>query len=75
MAESKMYASKLEYLAQSNDTFLGSHAASLDHNEIVINFAIVRESTHGGDRFVCQIVFGGSVVLDNLVKDKYVSKY
>ena len=54
------------YLAQSDDTLLGSHTATLDHDEVIVNFTIVDKTTHGGDSLVSQIVLGGGVVLDNL---------
>jgi len=53
-------------LAQSDDTLLGSHTATLDHDEVIVNFTIVDKTTHGGDSLVSQIVLGGGVVLDNL---------
>ena len=53
-------------LTQSKDAFLGTDAATLNHNEVVGNFTIMGETTHGGNRFIGQIVFSGSIVLDNL---------
>lgn len=51
---------------QSDDTFLGSNTTSLQHDEVVVDFSVMWETTHGGDRLVGQIVFSGSVVLDDL---------
>lgn len=53
-------------LTQGKDTFLGTDTAALDHDEIVSYFTIMRETTHGGDGLVGQIVLSGGVVLDNL---------
>lgn len=53
-------------LTQGKDTLLGANAATLDHDKVVSDFTIMRETTHGGDGFVGQIVFSGSIVLDNL---------
>jgi len=53
-------------LSQSEHTLLRSNATSLDHNEILLNLTVVRESTHGVDRLVSQIVIGSSVVLHKL---------
>merc|ERR1719270_1832655 len=53
-------------LSQSENTFLGSNAISLDHNKVLLDQAVVRESAHGIDGFVGQVVIGGSIVLDQL---------
>lgn len=58
------------YLAKSNHTLLGSNATSLDHDEIIVDFTVMRESSHGGDGFFSKIVFGGSVVFDDLQNKK-----
>uniref|UniRef100_A0A1L8E781 Uncharacterized protein n=1 Tax=Haematobia irritans TaxID=7368 RepID=A0A1L8E781_HAEIR len=55
-----------EGLTQSKNTLLGTNAATLDHDKVVGNFTIMGETTHGGDGLVGQIVFSGSVVLDDL---------
>ncbi len=59
------------YLAKSNDTFLWSHTAPLNHDEVIINLTIMNETSHGSDGFVCQIVLGGGIVLNDL---KYEEK-
>lgn len=55
-----------QWFTQGDDTFAWTNAATLDHDEIVLDFTVVREATHWGDWFVRQIVLGGSVVLDDL---------
>lgn len=52
-----------EALAEGNDTLARSHAATLDHNKVVVNFAIVGEATHGCDVLCGQIVLGRSIAL------------
>merc|ERR550517_1903564 len=53
-----------EGLAQGQYPLLGSDAASLDHDEVLLDHTVVRESTHGVDVLVGGIVLGRSVVLD-----------
>ena len=53
-----------EGLAKSDDTFLGTDAAALDHDEIFVDFTVVGEATERGDGLVGKIGFGGSVVVD-----------
>lgn len=55
-------------LTEGNDTALGSNAAALDHQEIVIDLTIEWETTHRSDGLVRQIVLGGSAVLNDLIK-------
>lgn len=52
--------------AQSNDALLGTNAAALDHDEVIVHLTVVGEATHRGDALVGQIVLSGSVVLDDL---------
>ena len=54
------------YLSKSKNTLLRSNTTSLDHDEILFNLSVVRESSHWVDRFVSQVVFGGGVVFDQL---------
>ena len=54
------------YLSKGKDTLLRSNTTSLDHDEILLNLSVVRESSHGVDGFVGQIVFRGCVVFDQL---------
>jgi len=55
-----------ERLAQGDDALLGSDAATLDHQEVVVNFSVEGETSHWSDRLVGDVVFGRSVVLDDL---------
>ena len=56
----------MNYLSQSEHTLLRSNAATLDHDEVLLDQTVVREATHGVDGLVSQIVIGGSVVLHKL---------
>merc|ERR1711972_385021 len=55
-----------ERLTQSQQPLLGSNAATLDHQEVLLDLSVMREATHGVDRLVRQIVVGAGVVLDQL---------
>jgi hypothetical protein len=54
------------YLPEGEDPLLGSNAAALDHDEVLLDLAVVREAAHRVDGLVSQVVVGGSVVLDQL---------
>merc|ERR1719367_728160 len=53
-----------EGLAQGQYPLLGSDAASLDHDKVLLDHTVVRESTHGVDVLVGGIVLGRGIVLD-----------
>merc|ERR1719495_971710 len=53
-------------LAQSEHPLLGSDAAALDHDEVLLHLTIVGESSHRVDGLVCQVVLCCGVVLDKL---------
>merc|ERR1719367_2202014 len=53
-----------EGLAQGQYPLLGSDAASLDHDKVLLDHTVVRESTHGVDVLVGGVVLGRGVVLD-----------
>merc|ERR1719429_140581 len=55
-----------ERLSQGQDSLLRSNAATLEHDEVLLDLSIVRESSHGVDGLVRQIVVGGGVVLNQL---------
>jgi len=50
--------------SQGQDALLWSDAAAVEHDEVVLHFAVVGESTHWVDALISQVCFGGSVVLD-----------
>jgi len=54
------------YLSESENPLLGAHAAALDHDEVLLDLAVVGESTHRVDGLVGQVVIGRGVVLDQL---------
>lgn len=54
------------YLPERDHTLLRTHAASLDHDEIVVHLTVMREAAHRRDALVCKIVFRRSVVLHDL---------
>jgi len=53
-----------ERLSQGQDTLLWSDAATVEHDEVVLHFTVVRESTHWVDALISDVGFGGTVVLD-----------
>jgi len=53
-------------LAQSDGSLLRTHQASLQHQEVVGYFTVVRETTHRSDGLLGLIVLGGCVVLHDL---------
>jgi len=55
-----------EGLPKSEDSLLRPDAASLDHDEVLFDLAVVGEAAHGVDALVSQIVLGAGVVLDQL---------
>merc|ERR1719507_2842493 len=55
-----------ERLPQGQSSLLGPNAATLDHDEVLLDLSIVGESTHWVDGLVSNVVLGGSVVLDKL---------
>lgn len=52
------------HLSQGEDPLFRSHGAALDHNKVIVDLAIVRESTHGSDVFLRRIKVGGGIVFD-----------
>merc|ERR1711972_120284 len=49
-------------LAQGQDTALGARDATLEHEPVLSDNAVVGETTHGGDRLLGQVVLSGSVL-------------
>ena len=59
------------YLSQSQNTFLRSNTTSLDHNKVLFDQTVMRESSHRIDGFICQIIIGGGIIFHKLkVKKK-----
>ena len=52
-----------EGLSRGEDTLL---AASLQQDEVLLDFSVVGEATHWGDGLVSEVVLGGGVVLHQL---------
>jgi len=50
-------------LAESDDTLLGTSAASLDHDKVLVDDTVVREASERGDGLLGQIVLGLGVRL------------
>ena len=48
-----------EGLSKGEDTLLGSNAASLQQDEVLLDFSVVGEATHWGDGLVSEVVLGG----------------
>jgi hypothetical protein len=49
--------------SEHQDLFLGSNDTSLNHQEVISNNSVMRESSHRGDDLVGQVVVGGGVVI------------
>lgn len=64
--ESRSLGVHQQGLSQGDDALLGTNAAALDHQEVVVDFSIEREAAHGRDRLVRDVVLGRGVVLDDL---------
>ena len=54
------------YLSQSQNTFLRSNTTSLDHNKVLFDQTVMRESSHRIDGFICQIIIGGGIIFHKL---------
>merc|ERR1719347_1352389 len=52
--------------SQGENPLLRSNAASLQHDEILFHLPVVRESTHGCNSLISQIIICGSVILYEL---------
>lgn len=52
-----------ERLAEGDDTLLGTGDGALEHEVIVLDDTIMRETTHGRDHLLGDIGFGGSVTV------------
>ena len=50
-------------LAEGEDTLLGTHTATLDHDKVIANHTVVRETTHWVDALDGQVEFGGSALV------------
>lgn len=57
----------LPYLSKSDNSLLGSHAASLDHDKVLVDLSVMREASHGSNGLVSWVIICGSVVLDDLM--------
>lgn len=53
-------------LSKSDNSLLGSHAASLDHDKVLVDLSVMREASHGSNGLVSWVIICGSVVLDDL---------
>ena len=49
-------------LSEGDDSLLGSHNTTLEHDEVLVDLTIVWETTHRSDGLLGQIVLGHSVV-------------
>jgi len=52
-----------EGFAEGDDTFLGSRDTALEEEEVVLNYAIVRETTQGSDPLLGDVVLSGGIVV------------
>lgn len=49
--------------SKHKNLLFGSNNTTFNHNEIVIDFSVMRESSHRGDDFIGQISISGSIVV------------
>lgn len=56
-------------LAEGDDAFLDTNAASLDHDEVVLDNTVVGEATHGGDGLGGQVELSAGTLLISTVGD------
>lgn len=54
--------SVVDLVSEDEWSLLDSDATSLDHNVVLLDFTVVRESSEWGDVLLGEIVLGGSVV-------------
>jgi hypothetical protein len=52
-----------ERLAEGDDAFLGTRYRPLQHQEIVLDDAVVREASHRCDGFLSDVGFGRGIIL------------
>merc|ERR1719245_2825440 len=52
--------------SQGENPLLRSNAATLQHDEILFHLPVVRESTHGCNSLISQVIICGSVILYEL---------
>jgi len=64
--QSKPLGVNQQRLSECQNSLLGSDATSLDHDEILLDHAVMGETTHWVDALVSGVVLGGSIVLDQL---------
>lgn len=51
-----------EGLSESDDSLLGTHDATSDHDPVLVDLTVVGETTHGGDSLLGEIVLSHSVM-------------
>ena len=61
------------YLSEGENTLLRSNAASLKHDEVLLDLSIVGEPTHRIDGLVRNVIISGSIVFDQLKQEFYQS--
>jgi len=59
-------SSGMEGLSEDQRSLLGADAGSLDHDVIVLDDSVVRETTEGSDVLLGQVVLSGSVILNTV---------
>jgi len=52
-----------EGFAEGDDTFLGSRDTALEEEEVVLNYAVVRETTQGSNRLLGDVVLSAGIVV------------
>ena len=52
-----------ERFTEGNDTLLGSGDRTLEEEEVILDYTVVRETTQGSDGFLGDVVLGRGVVV------------
>lgn len=55
-----------ERFPESDDTFLRSHTASLNHDVVIVNLTVMGETTQRSNGLFRQVILGRGVVFDDL---------
>jgi len=53
-------------LSESDDAFLGAHAAATYHDKVIVHLTVVNKASHRSDRLLCDVMIRRTVVLDHL---------
>ena len=66
---SRLVLRRIDSLSESQNSLLNTDSATLQHQPILRDDTVVRETTNGGDRLLRVIEFGGGIVLLSSLSD------